>query len=72
MELVERESDDDEMFWMLLGDADGYADADYWKWRPKSVVRLPRIWRVDALRPPHVSKRMVTCMPSRIDRHRPL
>ncbi|KAI0253990.1 hypothetical protein BJV78DRAFT_100670 [Lactifluus subvellereus] len=55
VELVERESDDNEMFWMLLGDADDYANADYWKWRPKSVIRLPRIWRVDALCPPHIT-----------------
>jgi hypothetical protein len=57
VELVERESDDDEMFWMLLGDADDYASADYWKWRPTSVTVLPQIWRVDALSPPHVSRK---------------
>jgi len=56
VELVEQESDDNEMFWMMLGDAD-YAMADYWKWRPDLATALPRIWRVDALSSPHVKKR---------------
>ena len=48
VELVEQVSDDNEMFWMMLGDAD-YARADYWKWRPDlAATALPRIWRVDA------------------------
>ncbi|KAH9986530.1 hypothetical protein BJV74DRAFT_844539 [Russula compacta] len=50
--LVEQESDDNEMFWMMLGDAD-YARADYWRWRPDLTTALPRIWRVDALSAPH-------------------
>ena len=53
VELVEEESDDNEMFWMMLGDAD-YARADYWKWRPDFAKALPRIWRVDASSASHV------------------
>ncbi|KAF7376251.1 Gelsolin repeat [Mycena sanguinolenta] len=45
--LIENESDDDEMFWMVLGDAAEYAKADYWRWRP-SVTFTPRIWCADA------------------------
>ncbi|KAI0029659.1 hypothetical protein K488DRAFT_55918, partial [Vararia minispora EC-137] len=46
VELVEGESDDDEMFWMMLGERE-YARADYWRWRrlggegPSATV-----WRV--------------------------
>jgi|ERR1700683_384455 hypothetical protein len=47
VQLAEGESDDDEMFWMMLGN-DEYADADYWKWRPTAPERAPRLWRVDA------------------------
>lgn len=57
LELVEEESDDNEMFWMMLGNAD-YARAEYWKWRPDSATVLPRIWRVDASSAPHVRKRL--------------
>jgi hypothetical protein len=53
VELIEQESDDDEMFWMMLGNAD-YAKAEYWKWRPDLATALPRIWRVDASSAPHV------------------
>jgi hypothetical protein len=54
VELVEQESDDSEMFWMMLGEAD-YAMADYWKWRPDlAATALPRIWRVDASSAPYV------------------
>ncbi|KAF7967474.1 hypothetical protein HWV62_34123 [Athelia sp. TMB] len=45
--LVEGESDDDEMFWMMLGE-DDYAKADYWQWRKSSPDVDPRIWRVDS------------------------
>ncbi|KAJ6500014.1 hypothetical protein C8R47DRAFT_1110051 [Mycena vitilis] len=45
--LVENENDDDEMFWMVLGDEAEYAKADYWKWR-SSISVSPRIWSVDA------------------------
>jgi hypothetical protein len=53
VELIEQESDDNEFFWMMLGDA-GYASADYWKWRPKLPTTLPRIWRVDPSAAPYV------------------
>ncbi|KZT27958.1 hypothetical protein NEOLEDRAFT_1129845 [Neolentinus lepideus HHB14362 ss-1] len=46
IELVEGESDEDEMFWMILGDRD-YAKADYWRWRASSAKIDPRVWRVD-------------------------
>ncbi|KAH9176448.1 hypothetical protein EDB89DRAFT_1941539 [Lactarius sanguifluus] len=54
VELIEQESDDNEFFWMMLGD-DGYASADYWKWRPKLATNLPRIWRVDASSDPYLT-----------------
>lgn len=47
--LIENESDDDEMFWMVLGDEAEYAKAYYWKWRP-SIKSTPRIWGVEAAR----------------------
>ncbi|KAJ7901960.1 hypothetical protein B0H14DRAFT_2669273 [Mycena olivaceomarginata] len=47
--LIENEGDDDEMFWMVLGDDAEYAKADYWRWRP-SVGFTPRIWSVDSSR----------------------
>ncbi|KAL5484982.1 hypothetical protein ACEPAI_7624 [Sanghuangporus weigelae] len=40
------EGNEDEMFWMFLGE-DGYASADYWKWRKNERVMDPRFWRVD-------------------------
>ena len=46
IELVEGETDDDEMFWMILGD-DDFAKADYWRWRHSSSETDPLIWRVD-------------------------
>jgi hypothetical protein len=46
IELTEGENDDDEMFWMILGD-DDYAKADYWQWRQSAADVHPRIWRVD-------------------------
>ncbi|KII92264.1 hypothetical protein PLICRDRAFT_50680 [Plicaturopsis crispa FD-325 SS-3] len=46
-ELSEGESDDDEMFWMMLGDED-YAKADYWQWRRDATPVDPRVWRVNA------------------------
>ncbi|KAI0266864.1 hypothetical protein BC834DRAFT_873918 [Gloeopeniophorella convolvens] len=52
VELVEQESDDNEMFWMMLGDTQ-YASADYWKWRPNFISELPRVWRIDAVSTPH-------------------
>lgn len=46
-ELVENENDDDEMFWMILGD-EGFGRADHWRWRAVASSIEPRIWRVDA------------------------
>ncbi|KAI0093192.1 hypothetical protein BDY19DRAFT_922571 [Irpex rosettiformis] len=46
IELVEGESDEDEMFWLILGEGD-YAKADYWRYKP-SVSFSPRAWRVNA------------------------
>jgi len=57
VELVEQESDDNEMFWMMLGN-DDYARADYWKWRPDLATAMPRIWRVDSSSTPYVRKRL--------------
>jgi hypothetical protein len=57
VELVEQESDDNGMIWMMLGN-DDYARADYWKWRPDLATALPRIWRVDSSSTPYVRKRL--------------
>lgn len=47
-ELMEGENDgDDEMFWMIVGDSESYAKADYWKWRSTIVPSEPRCWLVD-------------------------
>lgn len=47
VELVEGESDEDEMFWMVLGDREEYARADHWRWRAAAAKTDPRVWRVD-------------------------
>ncbi|GLB37538.1 hypothetical protein LshimejAT787_0405890 [Lyophyllum shimeji] len=47
IELTEGGNEDDEMFWMILGDGE-YANADYWKWRRSSSITDPRIWRAKA------------------------
>lgn len=47
IELSEGENDDDEMFWMILGD-EAYANAHYWRWRRKSPATDPSVWRVDS------------------------
>ena len=65
VELIENESDDDEFFWMMLGDA-SYASADYWKWRPKMATTLPRIWRVDASSVPYVRVALILYVPHRL------
>lgn len=47
-ELIEGENDgDDEMFWMVVGDADSYAKAHYWRWRSDMAPCEPRCWLVD-------------------------
>lgn len=54
--LLEGETDNDEMFWMILGE-DDFAKADYWKWRKASSSDIdPVIWRVD----PDNKKNMVS------------
>ncbi|KZT00473.1 uncharacterized protein LAESUDRAFT_732262 [Laetiporus sulphureus 93-53] len=49
IELIEAETDNDEMFWMILGDGE-YAKADYWKWRSSAREIDPRVWSVDVLK----------------------
>jgi hypothetical protein len=44
IELFEGENDEDEVFWMILGD-DDFAKADYWRWRHNCVEPDPMIWR---------------------------
>ncbi|KAI0297169.1 hypothetical protein BC826DRAFT_1090943 [Russula brevipes] len=66
VELVEQESDDNQMFWMMLGDAD-YASADYWRWRPDLATALPRIWHVDSLSTPHLTTVSAYSAQSNID-----
>lgn len=44
--LLEGEDDNDEMFWMILGDND-FAKADYWQWRNASPIIDPSLWRID-------------------------
>jgi hypothetical protein len=36
---------DDEMFWAML-DEDGYASADFWRFRSQSQIIAPRLWTV--------------------------
>ncbi|EIN11515.1 hypothetical protein PUNSTDRAFT_83145 [Punctularia strigosozonata HHB-11173 SS5] len=45
--LTEGVDDDDEMFWMMLGEPE-YANAHHWRWRPDVPSPHPRVWRVDA------------------------
>ncbi|TFK44823.1 hypothetical protein BDQ12DRAFT_673637 [Crucibulum laeve] len=47
VELFEGEDDNDEMFWMILGE-DEFAKADYWQWRRTSAITDPKVWKVDA------------------------
>ncbi|KAI6046009.1 hypothetical protein EDC04DRAFT_3015336 [Pisolithus marmoratus] len=47
VELTEGENDgDDDMFWMIMGDSESYAKADYWRWRRSSTPSDPRCWLV--------------------------
>lgn len=46
VEMFEGTSDEDEIFWMMLGD-DPFAQADYWKFRRSSILWEPKIWRVN-------------------------
>lgn len=45
-ELHEGENDNDEMFWLILGD-DGSAKADYWRWRKDLTNEEPSICKID-------------------------
>jgi hypothetical protein len=47
IELNEGENDNDDMFWMILGEKN-YAQAQYWKWKPETVEVDPRVWKVTA------------------------
>lgn len=62
--LIENENDDDEMFWMVLGEEANYAKADYWKWR-SSIGFTPRIWSIEAGRkdPVHIFLRRFHSLP---------
>jgi hypothetical protein len=44
VELREGIDDDDEMFWMILGN-DDYANADHWRWRSSLSGTEPKLWR---------------------------
>ena len=46
IELFEASNDDDEMFWIILGEGD-YGKADYWRWKSESEVWKPQLWLVD-------------------------
>lgn len=47
VELKEGGDDEDEMFWLILGEGE-YAKADYWKWKPTLGSLGVRAWLVDA------------------------
>lgn len=47
IELTEGGGDEDEMFWLILGEGD-YAKADYWKWKPAIGSLEAQMWLVDA------------------------
>ncbi|KAJ3532677.1 hypothetical protein NM688_g7390 [Phlebia brevispora] len=46
IELSEESGDDDEMFWIILGEGD-YGKADYWRWKSTSESWRARVWLVD-------------------------
>lgn len=54
IELTEGENDDDEMFWMMLGERE-YAQADHWKWKASAPCAAPRVWSVKLVSPRDVS-----------------
>lgn len=53
IQLYESENDQDELFWMALGD-DDFAKADYWQWRRQASDVDPRIWRVNVMADPPI------------------
>lgn len=46
IELTEGHGDEDEMFWLILGEGE-YAKADYWKWKPSIPSLGVKSWLVD-------------------------
>lgn len=61
VELTQGEDDDDEMFWMVLGDEE-FAKADYWRWRSAASAVDPLIWEVNASRDKDAVSRPVIFM----------
>ena len=59
VELSEGENDDDDMFWMILGDDDS-GRAEHWRWRRSASAGDPKVWRVDAARGPDSVSVIVT------------
>lgn len=54
VELTQGENDDNDMFWMVLGD-EAFAEADYWKWRRAADYDIqPSAWRVDSSKRAHM------------------
>ncbi|KAI3618752.1 gelsolin repeat [Moniliophthora roreri] len=50
VEFIQGINDEEEMFWMVLGEGE-FAIADYWRWKRMSPEHDPRIWLVDASQP---------------------
>ncbi|KAG7098692.1 hypothetical protein E1B28_000605 [Marasmius oreades] len=46
VELSQGSNDEDEMFWIVLGEG-SFASANYWQWKCDSSDVEPHIWRVD-------------------------
>ncbi|KAJ8077328.1 hypothetical protein PM082_001758 [Marasmius tenuissimus] len=47
VELIQGVNDQEEMFWIVLGDGP-FASANYWRWKRDSPELETRIWRIDA------------------------
>ena len=50
IELHEDSGEEDEMFWIILGEGD-YGKADYWRWKASCQPWQGRVWLVDAAKP---------------------
>ncbi|KAK7053405.1 hypothetical protein VNI00_004031 [Paramarasmius palmivorus] len=50
VELTQGVNDEEEMFWMVLGDGT-FAAADYWRWKHDFSEYEPKIWLVNANKP---------------------
>lgn len=62
--LDEGENDEDEMFWVVLGDGDReYANASHWLWRSGAHTGDPQMWKISASghQFTHIA---VSCIPS--------